>query len=73
MNQGINCRNTYFKISDSTKIHGDPTAGLLLTLKNKVKANAVLSKPYPEEEHVDISAWFWGLCNMQIFLAQPLT
>eukprot|EP00957_Ditylum_brightwellii_P089095 6784535-Ditylum_brightwellii.AAC.1 len=41
MQQGINYRNTYFKIPDLTKIYGEPTTGLLLTLKNELKANAM--------------------------------
>eukprot|EP00957_Ditylum_brightwellii_P175131 13333925-Ditylum_brightwellii.AAC.1 len=34
-------RNTYFEILDLTKRHGKPTTGLLLTLKHKIKANAM--------------------------------
>eukprot|EP00957_Ditylum_brightwellii_P161257 12278082-Ditylum_brightwellii.AAC.1 len=41
MHQGIDYRNTYFKVPDLTKIHGEPTTGLLLTLKNKIKANTM--------------------------------
>eukprot|EP00957_Ditylum_brightwellii_P077186 5865511-Ditylum_brightwellii.AAC.1 len=40
--QGINYRNTYFKITGLTKIHGESTTGLLLTLKNEIKANVMM-------------------------------
>eukprot|EP00957_Ditylum_brightwellii_P021826 1646678-Ditylum_brightwellii.AAC.1 len=41
MQQGIDYRNTYFELPDLSKIHGEPTTGLLLVLKNEVKANAM--------------------------------
>eukprot|EP00957_Ditylum_brightwellii_P092798 7064859-Ditylum_brightwellii.AAC.1 len=36
----IDYRNTVFETADLTKIHGEPTMATLLTLQNKLKANA---------------------------------
>eukprot|EP00957_Ditylum_brightwellii_P064628 4904958-Ditylum_brightwellii.AAC.1 len=41
MQQGIDYRNTYFELPDLSKIHGEATTGLLLILKNEVKANVM--------------------------------
>eukprot|EP00957_Ditylum_brightwellii_P128612 9810687-Ditylum_brightwellii.AAC.1 len=41
MQQVTDYRNTYFEIPDLTKIYGEPTTGLLLTLNNKIKANTM--------------------------------
>eukprot|EP00957_Ditylum_brightwellii_P031882 2417545-Ditylum_brightwellii.AAC.1 len=42
MQQGIDYRNTYFKLPDLSKIHGEPTTGSLLVLKNEVKASTMM-------------------------------
>eukprot|EP00957_Ditylum_brightwellii_P195474 14893582-Ditylum_brightwellii.AAC.1 len=41
MQQGIDYRNTYFKLTDLSKIHREPTTGSLLILKNEVKENTM--------------------------------
>ena len=40
--QGIDYRYMYFKLPNLSKIHGEPTTGPLLILKNEVKANTMM-------------------------------